>query len=75
MFDEPGWYVGIVTAPHPRLDRVYTAVFGFHVGPRGWGFWPWVILGLLAVQLQYWLAGGGFDRWRAARKQESGDEV
>lgn len=67
-FREPGWYVGIVTAPHPRLDREYTAVFGFHVGPRGWGFWPWVVLGLLAVQLQYWLASGGFARWRAARR-------
>lgn len=68
VFDEPGWYVGIVTAPHPRLDKTYTAVFGFHVGPNRWGFWPWVVLGLLAVQLQYWLASGGWSRWRARRQ-------
>jgi hypothetical protein len=65
--DEPGWYVGIVTAPHPKLERTYTAVFGFQVGAQGWGFWPWVVLGLLAVQLQYWLGSGGWARWRAAR--------
>lgn len=68
QFDQNGWYVGIVTAPHPSLDREYTAVFGFHVGTRGWGFWPWVLLGLFAVQLQYWLASGGLARWRAVRR-------
>ena len=68
-FLEPGWYTGIVTAEHPTLDRRYTAVFGFHVGRQGWGFWPWVILGLLAVQLQYWIGSGGFARWRARRAE------
>lgn len=64
-FLEPGWYTGIVTARHPTLDKTYTAVFGFHVGPRDWGFWPWVVLGLAAVQLQYWIGSGGLARWRA----------
>lgn len=68
QFEEEGWYIGIVTAPHPTLDRSYEAVFGFHVGGQGWGFWPWVVLGLLAVQLQYWLASGGWRRWRAAQR-------
>jgi len=67
-FTEPGWYIGIVTARHPTLDKTYEAVFGFHVGKRSWGFWPWVILGLLAVQLQYWVASGGLARWRQARR-------
>ena len=67
-FAEQGWYIGIVTAPHPSLDRSYTAVFGFHVGTRGWGFWPWVLLGLLAVQFQYWVSSGGFRRWRSAQR-------
>lgn len=66
-FTDSGWYVGVVTAGHPSLDKTYTAVFGFHVGARDWGFWPWVILGLLAVQLQYWIATGGLRRWREKR--------
>jgi hypothetical protein len=73
-FAEEGWYTGIVTAGHPTLDRTYTAVFGFHVGRRGWGFWPWVILGLLAVQLQYWIATGGLARWKR-RRREPADEA
>ena len=67
-FTRPGWYIGIVTARHPTLDKTYEAVFGFHVGKRSWGFWPWVILGLLAVQLQYWVASGGLARWRKSRR-------
>ena len=67
-FTEPGWYIGVVTAGHPTLDKTYRAVFGFHVGRR-WGFWPWVVLALIAVQAQYWFFGGGFARWRKARRK------
>jgi len=73
-FGEEGWYTGIVTAGHPTLDKTYTAVFGFHVGDTGWGFWPWVILGLLAVQLQYWIATGGLKRWRETRREMATNE-
>lgn len=73
-FAAAGWYTGIVTARHPTLDKTYTAVFGFHVGERGWGFWPWVVLGVLAVQLQYWISSGGLARWRARRAAVAAEE-
>lgn len=66
-FDAPGWYIGIVTTRHPTLDRRYQAVFGFHVGPRGAGYWPLIILLILAVQAHYWVSGGGFTRWKQKR--------
>jgi hypothetical protein len=50
-FDEPGPYIGVVTAPHPTKDLVYNAVFPFYVGasPR----WPWV-MGAIALALGAW---------------------
>ncbi|NIP18378.1 MAG: hypothetical protein GWM87_09640 [Xanthomonadales bacterium] len=66
-FAERGWYIGIVTTRHPTLDRRYQAVFGFHVGGRGWGYWPWLLLLLAAVQLHYWISSGGPARLRARR--------
>ena len=66
-FSEAGWYTGIVTTRHPTLDKSYQAVFGFHVGGRGWGYWPWLILLAAALQAHFWLSGGGLKRWRAAR--------
>lgn len=67
-FDTPGWYIGIVTTRHPTLDRRYQAVFGFHVGPRGVGYWPLLILVILAVQAHYWVSGGGYARWKQRRE-------
>ena len=70
-FDEKGWYIGIVTTRHPTLDKRYQAVFGFHVGNRGPGYWPLMILLLLGVQAHYWASSGGYARWQAARRAES----
>ena len=66
-FSESGWYIGIVTARHPTMDTLYTAVFGFHVGGTGFGYWPWLLLAAGLIQLQYWLSSGGLRRWRARR--------
>lgn len=71
QFDEKGWYIGIVTTRHPTLDRRYQAVFGFHVGRRSLGYWPLMILIILAVQLHYWISSGGYSRWQQARKTSS----
>ena len=72
-FSERGWYVGIVTTRHPTLDRAYQAVFGFHVGGLGWGYWPWLLVLLAGLQLQYWVFSGGFARWRARRRERGVD--
>lgn len=66
-FEEKGWYIGIVTTRHPYRDQAYQAVFGFHVGGRGLGVWPLMILAILAMQLHYWISSGGYRRWRQAR--------
>jgi hypothetical protein len=50
-FREPGNYVGIVSAPHPSIDKTYHAVFPFRVGRPllpGWT-WPAAMLALLVV--------------------------
>ena len=66
-FDEKGWYIGVVTTKHPTLDKHYQAVFGFHVGGRGVGWWP-LLLGLaVLVQLHFWVSNGGWKRWKEAR--------
>ena len=41
-FLEPGWYIGVVTAPHPSKDITYNAVFPFQVGQVN--FMPWLLL-------------------------------
>jgi hypothetical protein len=64
-FDEKGWYIGIVTTRHPTLEKTYQAVFGFHVGGRGPGYWPWLVAILVVVQLGYWYLSGGWARWRS----------
>lgn len=64
-FDEPGWYLGIVTVEHPTLDREYRTVFPFEVGYTGLGQWPLFAVIALAAQLHYWYARGHLSRWRA----------
>lgn len=66
-FERKGWYIGIVTTRHPTLDRTYQSVFGFHVGSRGLGYWPLIILVMLLVQGHFWVSSGGYARWKAAR--------
>jgi len=67
QFDEAGWYIGVVTTRHPDTDKLYNAVFGFHVGGKGLGYWPFLLLLAVLVQLQFWISGGGLKRWRARR--------
>ncbi|MFT5138851.1 MAG: hypothetical protein ACI9CB_000478 [Rhodothermales bacterium] len=68
-FKEKGWYTGIVTTRHPTLDRSYQAVFGFHVGPRELGYWPLMIILILAVQAHFWVSNGGYKRWKDSRNK------
>ena len=70
-FEQKGWYTGIVTTRHPTRDIAYQAVFGFHVGRKDLGFWPFMALIMLAVQAQYWVSSGGYRRWREARKNRT----
>jgi hypothetical protein len=53
-FDNPGWYVGILTATSVDESAVYTAVFPFEVGFTGYGFWPLVALVLVIMLLLLW---------------------
>ena len=61
-FQEEGHFIGIVTANVD--DQVYRAVFPFEVGYTGPGYWPFFILLLLAIQLQYLVMSGRLKRWR-----------
>lgn len=69
--EDPGWYIGIVTTEHPTLDRRYKAVFGFHVGGKGFGWWPLLLLIAVLVQLHFWISGGGLRRWRERRSHNA----
>lgn len=57
-FLRPGEYVGIVTVARADGAGDYTAVFPFEAGYTGLGYWPWVVGGLLVLQLNYlWMSG------------------
>jgi hypothetical protein len=71
-FTDSGDYIGIVTAAHPTLDKMYTAVFPFHVGASDWGYVPLFIGIALLLQINYWIMTGGFTRWRDQRKAAKG---
>lgn len=70
QFEESGDYIGIVTTVHPTLDRMYTAVFPFHVGSINWGYVPLFVGIALLLQFNYWLMSGGWKRWRRGQKKE-----
>lgn len=62
QFDEPGEYIGIVTATPADGGEPYTAVFPFEVGFTGFGYWPLFLAIIVALQLNYlymrgWLGG------------------
>ena len=64
-FEDEGHFIGIVTA---SLDeKTYRAVFPFEVGYTGFGYWPLIILLVLAIQLQYLVMSGRLKAWRAKR--------
>jgi len=53
-FVEDGEYIGIVSARQADTGKLYTAVFPFEVGYTGTGYWPWILGGLLLLQINYW---------------------
>jgi len=63
-FKEEGDFIGIVTANVDGDEKVYRAVFPFEVGFTGFGYWPFFILLLIAIQVQYLIMSGKFKRWR-----------
>lgn len=50
-FEEGGSYVGIVTAPHPSMDKIYHAVFPFRVGRPLWQRADVLLMTLLAAAM------------------------
>lgn len=70
-FEEPGEFVGIVSVERPDGDGFYTAVFPFEAGYTGLGYWPWVIGGLLLLQLNFLWMGGYLDRFRRRKPSET----
>lgn len=72
-FDEPGWYIGIITATTTDLGEVYTAIFPFEVGFTGFGYWPLLILLIVLLQLFHWQSDGSFSRWRDKIKTGSSE--
>jgi hypothetical protein len=66
-FKEEGDFIGIVTANVDGEQKIYRAVFPFEVGYTGRGYWPFFIVLLLAIQLQYFVMSGRLKRWRKQR--------
>lgn len=66
-FSEEGDFIGIVSAIRPDTNKVYAAVFPFEVGFTGVGYWPFFIVVLLLLQLQYLLMSGRLKRWMGGR--------
>jgi hypothetical protein len=63
-FNEEGNFIGIVTANVDGDEKIYRAVFPFEVGFTGIGYWPFFVLVLIAIQVQYLIMSGKFKRWR-----------
>ncbi len=73
-FDEPGWYIGIITATTTGDPKeIYTSVFPFEVGFTGLGYWPWFILLIILLQLFHWYTDGTISRWRDKLKTDSSE--
>ncbi|NIW24582.1 MAG: hypothetical protein GWN29_08470 [Gammaproteobacteria bacterium] len=61
-FDEPGWYIGIVTTTYPDTGRTYETVFPFEVGTN-WGLLPLFLLIGLGAQAAYLVFTGTAAKW------------
>lgn len=61
-FAKPGEFVGIITVQRTDGDGEYMAVFPFEAGYTGLGYWPWIIAGLILLQLNYLWMSGWFSR-------------
>lgn len=73
-FPEAGDFLGVVSVRHPETGELYQAVFPFSVGFRGWGMLPLFVLLAVLAQVGYWIATGGYARWRATRKRVAGND-
>ena len=62
-FEEEGDYIGVVTAAPDGNDRQHIAVFPFEVGHTGFGYWPIIVILLIAIQLHYLVSSGRVRRW------------
>jgi hypothetical protein len=67
-FEAPGEFVGIVSVVRPDGAGHYTAVFPFEAGYTGLGYWPWVVAGLLLLQINYLWMSGRIARFRQRLK-------
>lgn len=56
-FDEPGWYIGIVTTHSPVTGKTYQTVFPFEVGAN-YGYLPLFVALGIAVQIAYLIYNG-----------------
>jgi len=70
-FVEAGDYIGIVTANVDGDAQIYRAVFPFEVGFTGVGYWPLIIVLLIAIQIQYLLMSGRIRRWRQRQQDRN----
>ena len=66
-FDEPGEFIGIVSAVPEPGEAPYLAVFPFQVGFTGLGYWPAIVGLLLLIQVNYLYMSGRFPFHRRAR--------
>ena len=64
-FNEPGDYIGVVTATPGDTSAPFTAVFPFRVGFTGFGYWPLIVFTIAFLQLHVWYADGRLSRWLA----------
>ena len=67
-FEEEGEFIGVVTASPPADERLHVAVFPFEVGFTGFGYWPYIVLAVVLMQLQYLFMSGRIAAWRARRR-------
>ncbi len=66
-FRNAGSYIGIVTAPHPKQDKIYRAVFQFQVGGRPYSYFFIFGVFIVLAQLVYWINTGGLRKFRQRR--------
>lgn len=65
-FDEPGEFIGVVTALPVDAGEPYTVVFPFRVGFTGFGVWPVILIAVALLQLHLWHASGRLHLWHAS---------
>ncbi len=66
-FDEPGEFIGIVTAKPANGGEPYLAVFPFRVGFTGFGYWPAIVILVVLIQLNYLYMSGRLRLGRGRR--------